>query len=53
MTLSHIESHKKKREQVKQRIHEEHRHASADDLHIRDLKKKNLHLKEEIVRARQ
>ena len=47
---SHLNELRKKHQILSQRIEEEQRHPSSDDLHIADLKRQKLLLKDEIER---
>lgn len=50
MPNSHLTSLQTKHEKLEQKIHEEAKHAAADELLIRRLKEEKLHIKEEIER---
>lgn len=51
MTLSsHLNELRKKHEVLSKQIEQEQRRAGANDLQINDLKRKKLHLKDEIER---
>jgi len=47
---AHLQELKKKHAHLSQRVEEAQRSPSIDDLHLRDLKKEKLRLKEEIIR---
>jgi hypothetical protein len=47
---SHLEELRKKHAAIAQEIEDEQRHPGADDLNIKQLKVRKLHLKEEIER---
>ncbi len=47
---SHLSELRKKHQALSEQIEAEQRHPSSDDLNIRQLKVKKLHLKEEIER---
>lgn len=54
MTLSsHLDELRRKHQTLSTKIEQEQRHPSADDLELRDLKRKKLHLKEQIERLAQ
>jgi hypothetical protein len=47
---SHLEELRKKHAAIAQEIEDEQRHPGADDLNIKQMKVRKLHLKEEIER---
>lgn len=47
---SHLTELRKKHEMLSQKIEEEQRSPGANDLHVTELKRQKLHLKEEIER---
>ena len=50
---SHLAELEKRHEALKQEIYEALTHPSIDDLQLLELKRKKLHVKDEIVRLRQ
>jgi hypothetical protein len=50
---SHLAELEKRHEALEQQINEAMTHPSADDLEIIELKRRKLHVKDEIVRLRQ
>ena len=50
MQTAHLKKLQQKHRDLEQRIHEELKHPSGDDLLIRRLKEEKLHLREEIER---
>ena len=47
---AHVEELRRKHQALSDKVEEELRHPGSDDLHIAELKKKKLRLKEEIER---
>ena len=50
MQTAHLKKLQQKHRELEEKIHEEYKHPSGDDLLVRRLKEEKLHLREEIER---